>query len=498
MNAFVVRTQVMIRQTILNDWASRYRAFDKQLDTEPDSDPFNQASAFSLPLEGIELRALAMTKEIFPDTASEPFLLRHAATIGMIRKPATAARLSVTVTGTPSTTSPVGSRTVNAPDGTKYVPVDTSNVPLANITLDGSGNATILVKAQTNGTIGNRSVGAILTWSTAPTGFNSTATVLQTETTAASQESLEQLASRIIDWWRERPSGGNRAYWVDIARRVPEVQEAYAYPLLHHSLGGEIAGSLTLVVMGAPGNRILPEGSVQKVRDIIFGTATTEPEIPANVIPSDWRVMAPMTLSIDVTTQIALSGMSFPFAGSYAVKASPAPTATQFDTTVALAVDVGYPDLIAVETPAGKNRGRYAIGKIASASGSTITLESPLKADDGTDVIPVAGAEILPAPPNWAAMRDAQIAVFDRAGPGDVNLNLYPDSARWPKSVDKGPYNFYKAAMIGSVMGVPGLPGSPKGVTGVVNANVSSPAADQTPDPLTVIVPGKLRFVVMP
>jgi len=148
---FDVRTHSVIRAALLADWREKYQARGWDLDVSDSSDAWRWADAIAFQIEGLEARALQLSKEIFPDTATTSFLERHAAVIGMARKSATRARLSVAITGTGSYTT--SSRLVSA-SGVQYAPIAGGSI---------AGSGTVTVEALTAGTAGNLGVDSSLT-----------------------------------------------------------------------------------------------------------------------------------------------------------------------------------------------------------------------------------------------------------------------------------------------------------------------------------------------
>lgn len=117
--------------------------------------------------------------------------------------PETVATLSVTLTGTPNTTAQLGA-SVLVNNGVKYRLVDGAGTPLAQVTLNGSGQATVNAKCASSNTLGNLPATATLTWDTAPTGLNATATVAST-VTQGTEGTLRNRRARYVGL---RPMGG--------------------------------------------------------------------------------------------------------------------------------------------------------------------------------------------------------------------------------------------------------------------------------------------------
>jgi hypothetical protein len=492
--AFTARDALTIRATILANRAARYRNRGKELSVVEGSDAYIEADAYALELEALEQQALQLTKEYFPDSASDEVILRHAKLIGLFLKPATAARLAVLVTGAPGTTSPCIGKTLNAADGTKYVAVSGSNTPLATITLDGSGEATVLFLAQSTGAATSKAAGTILTWSTAPTGFDATDDVITLETIGLEIESIDALRDRVLRWWRERPGAGNRADLVDWAESRSSIFRAYVYPLAHASLGLDVLGSTRVLLLGQPSARTvaalagLSAGNVQEVADYFFGTggyAAEGGKLTTNIDKNDYDITEPDYQLVTIAMQITLGpGYAFPFAGTFTTAGGSTTTRIQLTADPTATIDV----LDKVAVPSATVRGGYEVRTVVARAASYIDLDSPIA------TAPAAAKTVRPAPQNWEAMLAAVLAVTDRLGPGDVDTLTHPECARWPTYTTVGPATLYRAALIATCMGVPGLPSAPVGIPGVVSAAVTLPVADVTPAAFSLVVPDEIYF----
>jgi uncharacterized phage protein gp47/JayE len=503
--AFTARDAATIRATILANRAARYRTLGLELSVVPGSDAYIEADAYAIEQELLEQEALRLTKEYFPDTCGNEMLLRHAKLIGLVQKSATASLEQVTITGAPSTTSACSGKTLNAADGLTYVAVDGgTGVPLTNITLDGAGNAAVYFLSQSTGLATAKAVGTILTWSSAPTGFNATGTVFEITRSGADEESFDALRDRVLRWWLERPGAGNRADVVDWCESIPSIYRAYVYPLTHTSLGVGTLGAWRVIVLGAPEARTatayhgLTAGNLDDVRNYVIGTTSAEGKITANVDPDDFNIDIPAALSVDIQMQIVLGpGYSWPFTGTYTVdNVTPSTTTRVYLTTDPTTVGAGQinvGDLIAVYDPGV--RGHY-VTRTVKPAGTNAPGVAPYFVEFTTPLtgLPPIGSTVFPGISNWDALRVAILAVCDRLGPGDVDTGTYPDSARWPPYAVVGPATLYRAALVAACMGVPGLPAAPAGVTGVASATALLPATDQTPAAFQLVAPSAIYF----
>lgn len=504
---FAVRTHQTIRAAILADWRSRYLALGYDLDTAEDSDAWSWADAVAFVTEGLEAKALQLTKEIFPDTCSTAFLERHADVIGLSRKSATAATLTVSLTGTNGSTWTTSDK-LTAADGTVYMPT-------AGGTISG-GVGTATVQAQTTGTSTNKAAGTVLTWVSAPAGINSTGTVATQVVIAVDDERDEALAVRVLAWWRERPGGGNRADWVDWATSQDGIESAFVYPLRHDTLGDGVLGAVTLCVLGAPPTtetaagepassayRFIAtgtdgvEGTLADLAAYIKGTgshATEGGKASASMDAADINIVTATALPQALALALTLNaGYLWSFTGTITLTTGSTETVLEANAALPASLDVG--DWIAI--PDTAVRGGFAYRQVTAKSGTQITVSPEL------DNAPASTSVVRPLPQygtganattNAHTIRDAVLALIDALGPGAGTA----PSERWP--ADGGtsyPSTLYKSSVTAVVMGVPGS-SAMAGIAGIASVVVTltgspdpeyrTPAAEQiiTLDTLTL------------
>lgn len=485
---FAVRTHQTIRAAILADWRSRYLALGYDLDTAEDSDAWAWADAVAFVTEGLEAKALQLTKELFPDTCSTTFLERHADVIGLARKSATAATLTVSLTGTNGSTWTTSDK-MTAADGTVYKPT-------AGGTISG-GVGTATVQAQSTGTSTNKAAGTVLTWSTAPAGINSTGTVATQVVVAVDDETDTALAARVLAWWRERPGGGNRADWVDWATSQDGIESAFVYPLRHGTLGEETLGAVTLCVLGAPPTtetaagepassayRFIStgadgtEGTLADLEAYILGTGTHAEEggkCSAAMDAADVFVTTPTALPQAIAIALTLNaGYAMSFTGTFTLTTGSTTTVLKASATPPATLAVG--DWIAI--PDTAVRGGFAYRQVTAINTNDITVSPAL------NNAPANGSTIRPLPQygtgasattNAHAIRDAVLAVIDSLGPGP---GVATASQRYP--ADGGtsyPSRLYKSVVTAAVMGLPGnsLVPAIAGIASVVVTLTGSP-----------------------
>lgn len=506
---FETKTRAELRDLILDSLSTRYAQRGKTLYTGKGGDAWMLAEALALVGEGVYLRALQLTRQILPDQAETEYLERHGVVENLTREAATPATLTVRVTGSPSTAYTCTGKTLNSTTGIKFTPVSSGGAALTTITTNGSGYADVLALADRSGTEGNLTGGTSLTWSSAPSGMGSTGTVQGDPATFGADEETDAVfASRILARRQERPGSGNRADWRDWCETVDGVSEAYVYPCYDTAAGeGQRPGSVTVVVLGPPPDdhtstatpRILSTTVTDRAVDYVEGrtTASGSPvaEVkqkqlrPAALAEASYWIIAAAVEPVNVTIEITnTTAKTFPWTGSFTVHgSSTASIPVVVGDATAL---VGLEALFFVGT--GIARGGYQKRTISAVSygggNSTLTISSALGA--------TPTGSIHPAPPNWDDICLEVFKHFDALGPGDVDTNLYPDSARWPSEEIRGRAKLYRAALVANVVQDRDTTGAlTRGVSGVLSAEVTSPATDTTPTPLRLLTLGTLTVL---
>lgn len=499
---FVVQRADKLRDTILELTAAHYAEFGEELDTAPESDAYRTASAFALALEVLHAHALKVESSIFPDTALTEDLEHHAGIFGLTRKPASAARLNVLVTGTVSTTFALSGETLNHSDGTKYKPINADGTPRTSITTDSLGLATTLCEAQTVGTIGNKGLSAVLVWSTAPSGMGSSGTVLFAGAGARAGTEAEldaALAQRLLAYLRSRPAAGNFADWQTWSLEVTGALEAWVYPATNPdaSTTNATPGAVTVIVTGdrVTNNGLLDSDQLALIKGYIEG----DNDADGNVLAGDSRarqkrfasldsddiiVRTPTGVSQNVYMDVVVRGESVP-------TWSPLTTDTGSTTTVLntttdpVAAGVVQNHWVAVFN-AGV-LGRWEVRKVTAVNATSITVSPALAA------APAGGVSIRRAWSGWDAARDAIVSVFRALGPGDYSSGA-GGPTRFPETTESGPDRLYTSALVSVVVGVPQNGVWSSGVPGVVSATVTTPSADVQEGPFELLVPQEIRF----
>lgn len=493
--AFTGRSRATIRSALLSDWAAQYAARGETLLVAPGSDAYLLASALATQLEALEAQAEQVTRDMLPDQASTEALDRHAYVDGLTRLAGFTARHTVTVTSGVAGpfAIPAGTRMAFS-DGTLYV-VESASVT----TTGGSPSGTIAVRAVSPGASGTRTTGDTLTFTTAPSGLNSTGTVASTVRAGTDAESDAELASRIIGRRRERPGSGNRADWRDwvLSYTGTEIADAYVYPLLAPPAvfpgagTADTPGCVTVVAVGpAQGDtttntRIVPTDDstpgtppggarLTRIEDYIEGdrlpdgtdiSATPNDALrPVVVTPDNYCVQQISVSSQAVLLTVTVSATNAPqWSGTLTLVSATASTLVVSGNHIG---KVGYRILVAIGT--NNYRGSFKSFTLGAASfdgvNTTFSMDDP--------AIATATGTIYPAALNFAEIREAVLAYFDALGPGDTS-----PASRWPSEDDGARSTLYRTALAAAAIGV----------DGVLSATTTTPAADTTPAAKTVV-----------
>lgn len=278
---FITPTFDDIRSDILRD----IKNLNTDADIGVDSDLYIRASAVASVATGIYQYQGWIVRQIFPDTADTEFLEWHARTRGLYRKSATTASGILTVTGEPGATAAAGYSVTRG---------SLTYTTTAAVTLDSDGNGTVAASYSTAGAAGNTTAITSGTFTSTPTGFDSTV-IIGIMSGGTDQETDTELLGRLLDIIRRPPAGGNKYDYRRWAMAVDGVTAAYVYPLRRG------LGTVDIVIIsadGVPSTEIIE--SCQKYID---------EQRP--VTASDCFVLGPTVLYLDIALAISVDGITF-------------------------------------------------------------------------------------------------------------------------------------------------------------------------------------------
>lgn len=214
----IVLTAAEVRDNILRDRQN----LQPDADTSEDSDNHVRASGTGSAVEGLYQHQQWVAKQIFPDSADDENLLRHARLRGLDLKRAVAASGTVLIDGVANTQFASG-LSAKYRDGTEYVTTESGET-------DASGNATVAAVAVVAGAAGTREDGDVLTLTVPPSGINASVKVVSL-TGGTDVETYASLLDRLLVKIRRPAAGGNKYDYWEWAMNVPGVSAAYVYPL---------------------------------------------------------------------------------------------------------------------------------------------------------------------------------------------------------------------------------------------------------------------------
>lgn len=498
--SFTADNAATIRDRALADWRTRYLARGEDIDITEGSDAYNEIDALSLEFEGLAIGAQEAARRVLLRYAVGGDLDDFAEDDGTARKPASAARRVIRLAGPTSTSTPVANASLATVGGLRFVPIDpTTGAALTAITTDGAGAANVTCQCTTTGTATNIPAGTVLTWSSAPTGFAATGTVVTGGGTREGEnaESNDALRERLLERRKERPASGNRADWRAWAMECAGVGEAFVHPctappqpppapFLDQSIRADRLGCTVVIPVnpapaagsyvqnddGSLGAGLDPAYSRRPSQDLcdniaryIDGThgangvevaeSAQRQLYPATIDRANWGVVRPEVNAFEVAIAVRVApSAAFAFDGARSVSSATSASQMVLSNVANVAVGTklafkfnavdadGLPTVI---------RGGWALGTVATVNSGTreITLASPLPATPPTST-PVRAASGA-----WGAVRAAVLAYFDALGAGA------PDglgrSARFPPVEWGDPADVVAARLLVAALGVTGV-----------------------------------------
>lgn len=232
-------------------------------------------------------------EQILPDTAAERFVLRWGSLLGVTRKAAVAAVLTVDATGTGGTLTAGTDQIVRTQDGSLY----SINSTVAAITTATSVTITAIVASET----GNVADGQELNLSSPVANVDTIVTVTGTLTAGTDEESLADYVERIVDRMQHPPMGGARGDHTTWALEVAGVTRAWEYAG-QDGYGNPSLGKVALTFMCDDDPGTYPDGipDASKVDEV---QAYLDARSPAEVI-----VYAPTPVDFDYDITVTPTG----------------------------------------------------------------------------------------------------------------------------------------------------------------------------------------------
>lgn len=276
---YVIPTFEEIRARQLRD----ARNLDPTAHTASDSDMYIRATATACAVEGLYDHQMWIARQIIPDTSDPEYLEMHAALRGIVRRSATRATGTLTLTGRSGSVVPIYTRAKDA-SGVIYQTTETA-------TLLGEGEqvtAAVPCEAAQAGALPDVTDG-VVTLMAAPSGVQGRGRLTLVGGTDA--ESDASLLAVLLDYMRNPPAGGTAADYRRWALSVPGVAEARVYPLRQG------AGTVDIVIVGEDG---IPGTDI-----VAACQAKIDAERPCTARAA--TVYAPVALPVDVTLGLRLT-----------------------------------------------------------------------------------------------------------------------------------------------------------------------------------------------
>ncbi|ECS8429374.1 baseplate J/gp47 family protein [Salmonella enterica] len=214
--AYLTPAAEKIRADLLRDLKNQL----PDTDTGPDSDYYVRASSVASVAEGLYQHQAWVVRQIFPDTADSDYLLLHARTRGLQKKPPTTARGTADISGSPGSRLPAGSQI----RGEGLAVMTTADVTFTSDTAEAP------VTATQSGVSGNLDTPVLAELVSAPMGVNGRV-IVKSLTGGTDEESDAELLDRLLDIIRRPPAGGNRYDYRRWAMETPGVTSAWVYPI---------------------------------------------------------------------------------------------------------------------------------------------------------------------------------------------------------------------------------------------------------------------------
>lgn len=276
---YVIPTFEEIRARQLRD----ARSLDPTAHTASDSDMYIRATATACAVEGLYDHQMWIARQIIPDTADPEYLEMHAALRGIVRRSATRATGTLTLTGRPGSVVPIYTRAKDA-SGVIYQTTETATL----LGEGDQGTAAVPCEAAQAGALPDVT-DVVVTLMAAPSGVQGRGRLTLVGGTDA--ESDASLLSVLLDYMRNPPAGGTAADYRRWALSVPGVAEARVYPLRQG------AGTVDIVIVGEDG---IPGTDI-----VAACQAKIDAERPCTAKAA--TVYAPVALPVDVTLGLRLT-----------------------------------------------------------------------------------------------------------------------------------------------------------------------------------------------
>lgn len=309
------------------------------------------------------------------------------------------------------------------------------------------------VSAVDVGALTNAPGGTTVQFVAAPTNV-SKAAVVSTDfplTGGTDAETDARKRDRILNTRRNKPAGGNWAYWRQfVLDRFASVPDVYVYP----ALGGPASQLIVPVKNFDPSNndfsRTPSSALVQAIRNAVQTDANSGVETVVRG-PADQLVDFGLKIEIPASTLAGGNGQGWsdtvPWprletadSGRVTISSFASNSVITVSANSATAPVIGQTQ-IAWWSPADRKfYTALVIDATGSAGARVLTLDRPLVGKNGVGVS--VGDFISPSAQNLATYAQNWVALFESLGPGEMtsDADRIPRSLRAPSAADEDPY----------------------------------------------------------
>ncbi len=434
----------------------RLAAIDTGVDeppVEPGTDYYLIAEANSqVALVGLaNISIAAKDMSVLDATGDALDRIREADGLPEVEPSGSTGKIKVTVAG--STT--IGNGTVlKLPNGLRIQTVGTVTNPADQQEID--------VAAIDTGSLTNLKGGSAVQFVAAPTNINKAAVVSSAFplTGGTDAETDARKRDRILNTRRNKPAGGNWAYWRQfVLDNFAATVDTYVYP----ALGGPSSQLIVPVRAFDRENndysRVPSDALIQSIRNAIQTDANTSIDTFVRG-PANQLVDFTLTVTIPSSTLSGGNGQGWtntapwpPLVGGdggrvTVTSVGPDNDNLTIDADTAVAPVAGQTE---IAWWSSADRLFYTALIIAPATGGAgawvVNLDRPLVGIDG--VGPSAGDYICPNAQNLAAYGETWVSLFEALGPGEMTADpdRIPRSLRNPNAADEDPHTVNTATL---------------------------------------------------
>lgn len=440
---------------IRDQWLQDYRlaAIDTGVDeppVEPGTDAYLIAEANSqLALVGLANIAIsADDANLLTATGEALDEIRKAEGLPEVAPQGSSGKIRITVTGA-----------TTIPDGTQFKLPNGLRGRTVGAVVNPTDQQEIDVTAIDTGTLTNLRGGESVQFVSPPTNVAQEAKVSNefplTGGTDAEDDSRKR--DRILNVRRNKPAGGNWAYWRQFVQdRYGAIQDTYVYAAPGGPSSQLIVPVRAFDRFNNDYSRAPSSALIQTIRNAIQADASTGVETVVRA-PANQPVDFSLLLEIPDSTLSGGNGQGWtdpaPWPslevadGNTVTVVSSSGTTLVIDAQTATAPIAGQTH-IAWWSPADRKfYTALVVNQTGSAGSWTLTLDRPLVGRDG--VGPKAGDFVSPGAQNLEAYGDTWVAMFEALGPGEItsDANRLPRAIRNPEAANEDPYSVNSKAL---------------------------------------------------